>query len=249
MVLSVAPLACGPAAPRAELPRRIAHAMGGIDGNVNTNSLEAFLANYAKGCRFFETDLWMTSDRKLVAFHGPDGFDSGVRTLSHGDFMKQKVLGRYTPLDSDGIATLLEDKRDWKLVTDTKTDLREALEILCASLEKKKISCRDRVVPQIYGSSRDRQAVEKMGFREVIFTIYRTHLGEAEIVRVARSNNRIVAVTMPPARATPGMIEALSRSGIRCYVHTVNGSGAIGKLSERGIWGVYTDWNCGAEGP
>ena len=242
-VLSICALRCGAAAPRTALPRRVAHGMGGIDGNVQTNSLEAFLASYAKGCRLFETDLWVTSDHKLVAFHGPSDPRSAP-TFSHDEFMSRRVLGRYTPLDSDGIARLMDEKRDWKLVTDTKTELKETLEILCRSLEKRKVSCPDRVIPQIYGSSSDRQAVEKMSFPEVIFTIYRTSFGEAEIARVARSDRRIVAVTMPPARATPSLVAALGRAGVRCYVHTVNGPEAIRSVFDRGIWGVYTDSNC-----
>lgn len=44
----------------------IAHAMGGIDGEAYTNSMEAFKENYARGHRLFEVDLHFTSDGKLV---------------------------------------------------------------------------------------------------------------------------------------------------------------------------------------
>ena len=223
--------------------------MGGIEGQADTNSLEAFQLNYAKGCRSFEVDLWITTDHKLVGFHGPAGSDPDSLKISHAGFMSQKVLGRYTPLDSDAIARLMEEKRDWKLVTDTKGTLPSSLTILCASLEKRNVPCRDRVIPQIYGSSEDRDAVEALGFREVIFTIYRTHLDDPDIARLARSDRRIVAVTMPPARATPWLVGELSASGVRCYVHTVNDSEAIRKVFERRIWGVYTDWGCGAAAP
>jgi glycerophosphoryl diester phosphodiesterase len=237
-------LSCSRASPRADLPRRVAHALGGIGNSTNTNSLEAWQANYARGCRLFEVDLRITSDGKLVAFHGPNNpvLD---QTFSHLDFLEQRVEGKYTPLDADRIAALLEEKRDWTLVTDTKGDLERSLKILCASLENRGLHCRDRVIPQIYEPAADLEIVEAIGFPRTIFTLYRSRLEDSEIVRTARSNRRIVAVTMPPARATREMVASLSAAGVLSYVHTVNGLEAIRRVFDRQIWGVYTDWNCG----
>jgi glycerophosphoryl diester phosphodiesterase len=219
--------------------------MGEIDGRTHTNSLEAWRANYARGCRLFETDLWMASDGKLVAFHGgmedafglPGGF-------THDEFMQRKILGQYTPLDSAKIAELLAEKSDWKVVTDTKNEFGAGLEDLCAALEARGVSCTERVIPQIYRPETDLPIVERLGFRNVIFTIYLLRLEDREIVKVARSHPSIVAVTMPPARATDEVIRRLSDAGIRIYVHTVNGP-AIAHQLERGVWGVYTDSACG----
>jgi glycerophosphoryl diester phosphodiesterase len=245
IALAIAGTACGPHPPRAALPRYVAHAMGEVDGHAYTNSLEAWRANYSKGCRLFETDLWMTSDGKLVAFH--DGMEAAFGLpggFTHDDFMHTRILGSYTPLDSERIGQLLAENRDWKVVTDTKSDLRPSLEMLCAALKRKNVPCAERVIPQIYRPETDLSIAEQLGFRQVIFTIYLVRLEDREIVKIARADPRIVAVTMPPARATKEMVRALSHSGIRCYVHTVNGPG-IARQFERGIWGVYTDSGCG----
>ena len=47
----------------------VAHAMGGIDGRLYTNTREAFLQNYSRGFRVFELDLAMTTDSALVLAH------------------------------------------------------------------------------------------------------------------------------------------------------------------------------------
>jgi hypothetical protein len=116
--------------------------------------------------------------------------------------------------------------------------------MLCAALKSKKVPCIERVIPQIYRPETDLAIARQLGFRQVIFTIYLVHLEDDEIVKIARADPRIVAVTMPPARATKEMIRALSNLGIRCFVHTVNGL-EIARQFERGIWGVYTDSGCG----
>jgi glycerophosphoryl diester phosphodiesterase len=236
--------ACRPHEPRVTLARYVAHAMGEIDGYTYTNSLEAWRANYAKGCRLFEVDLWMTPDGKLVAFHnGFEGALNLVRDFTHGDFMQIRIFGKYSPLDSERIAQLLEERRDWKIVTDTKNELRRSLESLCASLRRRDIDCADRVIPQIYRPEVDLPITKQLGFRQVIFTIYRGRLDDRNIVRLGRADPRVIAVTMPPARANPSMVRALSDAGIRTYVHTVNGE-AIARQFRSGVWGVYTDTGC-----
>ena len=245
IALAIAGSACGPRSPRATLPRYVAHAMGEIGGHTYTNSLEAWRANYERGCRLFEVDLWITSDRKLVAFHnGMEAAFDLPKGFSHADFMRRKILGKYTPLDSDRIAQLLAERPDWKVVTDTKSDFRASLELLCASLRSRNVSCAERVIPQVYRPRTDLPTAEALGFRRVIFTIYLGRTENREIVGIARSNPEIVAVTMPPARATAETVRSLEEAGIRCYVHTVNGA-AIQTQFERGVWGVYTDSGCG----
>jgi glycerophosphoryl diester phosphodiesterase len=245
IALAIAAPSCRARAARAVLPRYVAHAMGAIDGRTYTNSLEAWRMNYAKGCRLFETDLWITGDGKLVAFHGAPleaemDLSPGFR---YDEFMRKRIYGAYSPLDADRIARLLQEKSDWKVVTDTKSDLRRSLEMLCGSLRNSKVDCTDRVIPQIYDPATDLSVVKKLGFREVIFTIYLSRIDDEEIVRVARENPLIVAVTMPPARATLEMIRWLEKAGVRSYVHTVNGK-AIPAQFDRGVWGVYTDFGC-----
>jgi glycerophosphoryl diester phosphodiesterase len=219
--------------------------MGEIDGHTYTNSLEAWRMNHFRGCRLFEVDLWTTSDKKLVAFH--DGMEQALglsRDFTHDDFVRSRILGKYSPLDADRIAQLLVEKRDWRIVTDTKSSLGPSLEMLCRALSAKNVSCVDRVIPQVYRPETDLPIAERLGFHQVIFTIYLVHLEDREIVRIARANPVIVAVTMPPARANAAIVRALSNLGVRCYVHTVNGSG-ISAQFRRGIWGVYTDSGCG----
>lgn len=49
---------------------KIKHALGGIDGYIYLDTLEALEQNYELGYRFFEADVNFTSDNELVLVHG-----------------------------------------------------------------------------------------------------------------------------------------------------------------------------------
>lgn len=81
----------------------IAHALGGYKKTAYTNTKEAFENSYRKGFRFFEVDLTITPDNKIIAFHsvGSDKFQKklcknlGISFMSYGnipDYEKFKAL-------------------------------------------------------------------------------------------------------------------------------------------------------------
>lgn len=53
----------------------IAHAGGGIDGHIYTDSLEAINNSYDNGARLFDIDLRFTSDIEIVLRHDWTGID------------------------------------------------------------------------------------------------------------------------------------------------------------------------------
>src|SRR5699024_12597487 len=62
----------------------IAHALGDIDDETNTNTIEAFEESYKNGHRLFEVDISITSDTKLVARHDwEDDIGQGITEGVH----------------------------------------------------------------------------------------------------------------------------------------------------------------------
>lgn len=230
------------------LPRFVAHAMGGIDGDTYTNSLEAWERNYENGCRYFEVDLWRTPDDRLVAFHEglrekhdlPEGFTGE-------QFVESQFAGKYTPLDARRLATLLERADDWRLVTDIKKDFFRCLGILCKELSEAGIEYRDRVLPQIYNTIYDLPVTRLWGFDEVVFTLYRSSLTNEEVLEAVREHDAIVAVTMSEDRYSGDFVRRLSELEVPSYVHTINDEEKIESYFESGVHGVYTDFGCGSK--
>lgn len=103
--------------------RFIAHAGGKIDGHTYTNSLEALDHNYQKGFRLFELDIIETKDSQYVAAHDWEQWAKitsykGATPPSEEEFLQQKILGKYTPLNMEAINRWFKEHSDAILITD-----------------------------------------------------------------------------------------------------------------------------------
>ena len=106
-----------------DVNRFIAHAGGQINGNRDTNSLEALNLNYKLGFRLFELDIIKTSDNIYVASHDWESWEGyteykGNLPPTRKNFKKHKILRKYTPLDMSDINKWFEGHPDAILVTD-----------------------------------------------------------------------------------------------------------------------------------
>ncbi len=109
----------------------IAHGGGAIGGYAVTNSLEAVENAIAKGVRYIELDLRLTSDGKPVATHDwntfrlQTGCDSICSDLppDYETFSKSLIFGKYTPMTYQLIDSVFKVHDNLTLVTDKITDM------------------------------------------------------------------------------------------------------------------------------
>lgn len=249
-LLALGSVSCSRPAPHrdnAGLPRTIAHALGGIDGAVYTNSREAFRLNYAQGCRTFEADIWVTSDSHVVLFHDGQekdfGLDAGFDSVA---FEKARVYGKYTPVDTKALVDMFVEHPDWRMVTDVKNDQREALTLLCKELAARGVDCKERLLPQVYNLTDDYETVKSLGFPRIILTLYRIDqsVTDKQVVDFVRAHPDVVAVTMFAFRWNDKLVADLNALNVKVFVHTVNESLWMQELMKHGVWGVYTDTGC-----
>ena len=86
----------------------IAHALGGINNDKNTNSRDALENSYSKGIKLFEVDISLTSDEELVCINGwsKDVYNETLEieynkenaVMSYEQFMNTKIKGKYTTM-------------------------------------------------------------------------------------------------------------------------------------------------------
>ena len=105
----------------------IAHAGGAINGYVYTNSLEALNKNYNLGAKYFELDLHLTSDNKIVAVHDWQSWKKWTKyngnippTLKN--FLEYKIDKKFSPLGDEEILDWFLEHPDATLVTDKLDD-------------------------------------------------------------------------------------------------------------------------------
>jgi glycerophosphoryl diester phosphodiesterase len=232
----------------------IAHAGGGLPQGTYTNAVEAFDLAHANGFRLFEADFARTSDGTIVLIHDWDAtyarhfgavpLGIAVPTLrlsgwrpDHAGFMASRMRGGLTPMDLDALLDWMRRHPDARVVTDVKDDNLPILAAIAAAAPH----LRDAFIPQIYAADQF-DPVRRLGFRDVILTLYRSSMTDDEVVAFARGAQPW-GVTMPQARALSGrLVERLAEVGIRVAVHTINAPEESEAMQRRGVGLIYTDY-------
>ena len=224
---------------------RIAHAGGGLGKTTYTNSYQALNANIVNGFRYFEIDFTFTSDDRLVCLHDwkvnfkrTFGFETDHR-LSLEEFENLTAENtKFTNCTLEGLAVWMQKNPMAYIVTDVRGDNLKALKQIHDILP----NADNRVIPQIYRPE-NFEAVNKMGFQQIIWTLYRFSGSAYKVVEWVNGWKTKVAVTMPKEIAATKLPKALSARGIPTYVHTVNKIEEMNSfMANFGITEIYTDY-------
>lgn len=201
----------------------IAHAMGRVDGfpgrERHTNSLEAFLQNYEAGNRFFELDLYLSSDGIL--------FTRNARRGPFGTFEEEQSAAPYTLMTFEEVAHLMLEYDDIFIISDTKAPsnydtIRAQFDIIWNTLNAIDSSLIYRFLVQFYTQEMYHILHEYYDFPFLIYTLYMSPDSNQEVVRFV-SENDIQVVVMWDTRATRSFVEELRRAGAVVIVHFSGG--------------------------
>jgi len=222
-------------------PVLIAHGAGEIEGIGGTNTREALDHNYAKGHRYFEIDFCWTSDKCLVLIH--DWHRTFTRLFMDTDeqptlerFESIKMKRNMTQMSLNSLYRWLSKHNDAYIITDVKDQNLTALALIAMTAG----TLKDQFIPQIYGLC-EFKPVKELGFKDVILTLYRTALTDAELLEFV-TRNKVFAVTMPTRKAFSfTRMQDLRQKGISVYAHTINQVEVLRYLRKQGVYGIYTD--------
>lgn len=232
----------------------IAHAMGGIDKKVYTNSLDAFEYNYKLGYRVFEIDVALTSDGQPVLLHSwdePRLKELGLPTSwnknrpNFNEFMNTDVCGVYIPTSFREVCELSKKYKDVKFVIDVKGDQRACKDIYvkCVKIAKQvdgKVL--DRFIPQIYDENMLNDVMSVYDFKSMIYTLYKQEKLNAQQVIDFSYENGIKVVVIDKEKLNSKFIKELKQRGIYVYVNTYNDTKKVKELFGMGAKGIYSDF-------
>lgn len=233
----------------------IAHALGEVDGKIETNSKEAFIASWGNGFRALEIDFTYTSDGVLVARHDFEEDGTYYRleqevndplVMDKDTYQNNKIIYEQTPITAVDVLGLMAEYPDVYIITDTKetdqvtvqkqfNDLKKIAE----AMEQPQIL--DRIVPQIYHEEMYDWVKEIYPFQEWIYTLYlNSNPNYAEIADFCAGKG-IGTVTLQKERVTQAVVDTLHAKGIKIYAHTINRYKQFEELLAMGVDGIYTD--------
>ncbi len=216
----------------------IAHAMGGIDGQVYTDSLEAWEENYKRGYRVFEVDLRVLDDATVVCSHDQPS-QSTV-----GEFKNSRVAGRYTPLTVTDLATLMARYPDAWLMTDIKVGRgapRDSVLRTLRSALSGDATSRSRTIVQAYEEG-DWRYARKLGFENIVYSLYHQKTEELSAAIAFAAENNIRFVAMPKKFVTEDLVRQARRKHIWVGVYTVNSESERSRYERLGVTHFYSDF-------
>ncbi len=223
--------------------RYIAHAGGGVDGVMYSNSLEALDYNYKLGHQIFEMDFDWTSDRKLIALHDwEDKFEylfgfSVNSPLDYETVSRMKMIENLTVVTLPMLTNWLQRHPYTFIVTDMKVENLLSLKYLAENCSRFIF----RFIPQIYETS-EYEKVKELGFDNIILTLYLNKQIPEEIEEFVR-NNKLFAAAMPVGKKDfDEYLRIFKENGVFVYVHTYNDPDIAAELLNTPIDGIYTDF-------
>ncbi len=199
------------------IDRYIAHAGGEVDGIKSTNTLEALNQNYKRGFRLFELDIVETKDGKLVAAHDWKMWSrftdyDGALPVTHAEFQKHKIYGKYTTLDLAGINRWFAAHPDAILFTDKVND---PIAFANSFVDK------NRLVMELFSL----MAVEEASKAGIKAMISQDPLGKIKgdkLAYLTANNVQYVALSRRVITNQTALLLDLRKKGIRVYVYNVN---------------------------
>ena len=227
-------------------PIPFAHRGGASD--VPENTMPAFQYAVDHGYRYVETDVQVTSDGVLVAFHDNDLSRTCGRAGRISDLPWSEV--RTAMVDGGAPIPLLEDLLgtwpDLRVNIDCKTD--QAVDALVAALRR--TDSLDRVC---IGAFSDRR-IDRM--RALVGPSLCTSMGPRRVGRmVAAGKAGALRRGRPPVAGaaqvptsqgrlplvTPGFVAAAHRRHVQVHVWTIDDPTEMNKLLDLGVDGIMTD--------
>lgn len=233
----------------------VCHAMGKTEqGDILTNSLEAFEYNYSLGQRVFETDCSITSDNVMVLRHDWEsdlgqseafGWTDEVKEIPDCEtFLKTPIYGKYTPLTLLDLYQIMDEHKDMYVVLDPKysPDVKDQFTLIVnTAMENGYESVLERLIIQLYYEAMYEEVEEVYSFKNYIYTLYYIGFPGGEEVGSFCQEKGIPVLVMPYIWISPEILQSLETYQLKLYVHTVDETADAQRMAESQVDGIYSD--------
>ncbi|MBQ8140886.1 MAG: hypothetical protein IJ038_04225 [Clostridia bacterium] len=177
----------------------ILHAGGG-DDLTYLNSQETFYRYYDMGYRYFEYDLKLLCNGRVVGTHNWEYLDvDEVFRLTYDDFISLTLVNGYTPINEEWLMQTIAQYEDVIFVIDSKMDTDEddlrVLRRLEELAEADGLDISDRIIPEIFSKEMWDEAKETLSFNRYLFSLYKVDYDMEQILEYF-DDERIVGVSV-----------------------------------------------------
>lgn len=205
------------------------------------NSRQTFEEGRRRGLQIFEIDITVTTDGRLIAYHGESAGELGH--LSWQQYREVMAARGMEPLEFTEVVTWARAYPDVRFVLDVKNRFDDAYRIIRAAIGNPALG--QSFIPQIYFFDQLPSFRADHFFAGEIFTSYRTRMRNVTILRSAE-RLRVRAVAFPRDRVDS--LVDVPRS-ISILAHPVDDAFQAAHLRAIGVRGIYTSYLTPAAAP
>lgn len=225
----------------------ILHAGGGFDEMTYLNAQETFDYYYNLGYRYFEYDLRLSSDGRIIATHAWEHIHvQDPENISYEAFKALRLDNGFTPVNEEWLIETIQKYPDVRIVVDAKMDTAEADAAVLARLEALEaiyhIDISHNIIPEIFSKEMWDLAKEQTTFDRYLFSHYKVYYTADEMLEYF-SDDRIWGFAFPTdtdqdIRARFGELKETKM----IFVFTPTSKEEVEDAAMMGADGVYLDF-------
>ena len=225
----------------------ILHAGGSADGMTHLNAQETFGYYYDLGYRYFEYDLRLSSDGRLIATHAWEHLDvCDPDLLTYEEFKALRLENGYTPVNEEWLIETICQYPDVNFVIDAKMDTDEGDAAVLIRLEQLEdvygIDISDRIIPEIFSKEMWDMVKDTTSFSRYLFSHYKVYY-TVDIMLEYFSDEKFWGFALPTY--TDGDIRSQIykiKQTKKIFIFTPTNEEELLDASQMGADGVYLDF-------
>ncbi len=233
-------------APASTISIHILHAGGTYNGMTYLNAREPFEAYYAAGYRYFEYDLMLSSDGRLIGTHSYQHLELPDGPLTYEAFNRLRLPGGLTPINEEWLVETIRTHPDLCIVVDAKMDTTEGDVAVLARIEALEtlygLDLSANIIPEIFSIDMWAEVQACTTFDHYLFSHYKEYYS-VDTMLEHFSSPKILGVAVPTW--TDDYIKAhlhkIKEAGKQLFVFTVETEEHLAFAREIGADGIYVN--------
>jgi glycerophosphoryl diester phosphodiesterase len=226
----------------------ILHAGGGVNNLRYLNSQETFDTYYNQGYRYFEYDLKLSSDGRLIGTHSWENLSTQYpSSITYQEFTQLKLSNGYTPVNEEWLVNTIKKHKDIRIIVDAKMNTTEGDAKVLERIEQLEtlynFNLSSNIIPEVFSKEMWELIKDSTSFDKYIFSHYKVYYTVDQIIEYFGNNKLFWAVAIPTYCDSDfaSQIEELKEIGKKILVFTPTTEPELEKAFNLGADMVYLD--------
>jgi glycerophosphoryl diester phosphodiesterase len=223
------------------------HAGGSDNGMTHLNAQETFLEYYSQGYRYFEYDLKLSSDGRIIATHEWEYLNvEDQDNITYDEFKSLRLENGYTPANEEWIMDTIRLYPDVRFIIDAKMDTDEGDAAVLIRLEELEriyeMDISENIIPEVFSKEMWEIVKESTSFDRYLFSHYKVYY-TVDMMLEYFSDPGIWGISLPLYTDSDirSQIYRLKENK-QIFVFTPQNPGEIVDAALMGADGVYLDF-------